>query len=105
MRITLCASCALGRAGFDGRLADTLAEVGIEARIALTECMSGCTRPSTLAFRAPGKTAYLFGDLTEADLPDLVTFARLYAAAPDGNLADARPLGALRLKVLARIPG
>lgn len=67
--------------------------------------MSGCTRKSTIAFRADGKTAYLFGDLTADDLPDLVTFARLYAASPDGNLADARPLGALRMKAIARIPG
>jgi predicted metal-binding protein len=67
--------------------------------------MSGCARASTAAFRAPGKTAYLFGDLTAADLPDLITFARLYAASPDGTLADARPLGALRSKALARIPG
>lgn len=67
--------------------------------------MSGCTRKSTIAFRAPDKTAYLFGDLTADDLPDLVTFARLYAASPDGNLADARPLGALRMKAIARIPG
>jgi len=38
-------------------------------------------------------------------MPDLLTFARLYAASPDGNFADARPLGALRTKALARIPG
>ena len=73
--------------------------------ISETDCMSGCTRPSTLAFRAPGKTAYLFGDITQDDLPDLVTFARLYLAAADGNLDDARALGDLRLKAIARIPG
>ena len=53
----------------------------------------------------PGKTAYLFGDLTAADLPDLLTFARAYAASPDGTFADARPLGTLRTKAIARIPG
>jgi predicted metal-binding protein len=67
--------------------------------------MSGCTRPSTLAFRAPGKTTYLFGDLRAEDLADLLTFARLYAASPDGTFQDARPLGALRSKAIARIPG
>ena len=105
MKITLCASCALGRDGFAEPLGRALAAAGIAAEIARAECLSGCTRPSTLAFRAPGKTAYLFGDLTPDDLDELVGFARLYAASPDGTFADARPLGALRLKALARIPG
>lgn len=105
MNITLCASCALGQGPFADHLREALSRAGIDARLNLTDCMSGCTRPSTLAVRAAGKTAYLFGDLTEADLADLVTFARLYAASPDGNFADARPLGELRRKALARIPG
>ncbi|MCA0207253.1 MAG: DUF1636 domain-containing protein [Proteobacteria bacterium] len=105
MRITLCTSCALGRGGFAAVLGEALAAEGIAAGIATTDCLSGCARPSSLAFRAPGKTAYLFGDLTEADLPDLLTFARLYAASADGTFADARPLSGLRFKALARIPG
>ena len=105
MKISVCTSCALGRAGFGSTLAAALREVGISAEVQGIECMSGCTRPSTVAFRADGKTAYLFGHLTPEDLPDLLTFARLYAASADGNFADARPLGALRTKALARIPG
>ncbi|WP_328799702.1 DUF1636 domain-containing protein [Sedimentimonas flavescens] len=105
MRISVCTSCALGRAGFGATLEEALREAGIVADVQGIECMSGCTRPSSLAFRAEGKTAYLFGDLTPEDLPDLLTFARLYAASADGNFADARPLGALRTKALARIPG
>lgn len=104
MKVTLCTSCGLGRSGFADTLGAALKQAGIRAEIGGVDCMSGCTRPSTIAFRAAGKTAYLFGDLTEADLPDLVTFARLYDAAPDGTLADARPLGALRQKAIARIP-
>ncbi len=105
MNITLCQSCALGKAGFAAALADALAEARLSAEIGGVDCMSGCTRASTIAFRAPGKTAYLFGDLTADDLPHLVTFARLYAESPDGTLADARPLGPLRTKAIARIPG
>jgi predicted metal-binding protein len=103
--VTLCASCGLGQAGFAAPLQSALAAEGLACRVTTTDCMSGCTRPSTCAFRAPGKTAYLFGDLTAADLPDLLTFARHYAASPDGNLADARVLGGLRMKAIARIPG
>jgi predicted metal-binding protein len=101
MNITLCSSCALGQAGF----AETLQAALPDVLITTTDCMSGCTRPSTIAFRASGKTAYLFGEITADDLPDLLTFARLYATSPDGNFADARILGPLRMKAIARIPG
>lgn len=105
MKVTLCASCDLGRAGFAGPLGRALAEAGLAATVGTIDCMSGCTRPSTVAFRAPGKTAYLFGDLTGGDIPALVRFVRLYGDSADGTFADARPLGALRLKAIARIPG
>ncbi len=105
MKITLCTTCGLGQGGFAATLRHALAAQGMQADITGTDCLSGCTRPSTLAFRAAGKTAYLFGDLTEADLPDLLTFATLYAASDDGTLTDARPLGRLRTKAIARIPG
>jgi len=94
----------LGKSGFKADLSLALAQAGIAAQVSTVDCMSGCARPSTIAFRMAGKTAYLFGDITAQDLPDLLTFAHLYAASPDGNFADARPLGALRSKALARIP-
>lgn len=97
--MTLCASCPLGQSGFAAGLTLT----GYEIR--LTDCMSGCTRPSTLAFRAPGKTAYLFGQITEADWPDLQVFAAAYLDSADGRFADARIFGGLRMKAIARIPG
>lgn len=100
---TVCTSCPAGRAGFAAQLKEALAPLGVEVRG--TECMSGCARPSTLAFRAEGKVAYLFGDIDAQDLAEIVTFARLYAASGDGHFADARVLGGLRLKAIARIPG
>jgi len=42
---------------------------------------------------------------TAADLPELRQFAELYARSPDGTFADARVLGGLRMKAMARIPG
>jgi predicted metal-binding protein len=102
--VTLCSTCPLGRTGFAAELAAALAAEGLGA-VAAVDCMSGCTRPSTVAVRAAGKTAYLFGDVTAQDLPNLLIFLRLYRAAPDGNLADARPIGTLRTKAIARIPG
>lgn len=101
MKLHVCSLCKLGRAGFAKTLRAALPEVEV-LEIA---CMSGCLRDQTVAFRATGKTAYLFGDITEQDVSDLQTFARLYAASPDGNFADARVLGNLRNKAIARIPG
>ncbi|PZR00910.1 MAG: hypothetical protein DI533_01220 [Cereibacter sphaeroides] len=67
-------------------------------------CMQGCTRSVALSVRAPGKMAYLFGETGIADVVDIVTFIEMYSASPDGDLADARPLGQLRFKAIARIP-
>ena len=99
-RITLCLSCTDNLAPLAARLQTALQAYSVT----VTACMSGCTRPATASFRAENKTAYLFGDLTAADLPDLITFAHLYLTSPDGTFPDARPLGALRHKALARIP-
>jgi predicted metal-binding protein len=100
--VTVCRSCPAGQSGLAKRLR---AAIGDNADLQEVDCMSGCTRPSTVSFRAAGKTAYLFGEITEADIPNLVVFLRLYSASQDGNLADARPLGSLREKAIARIPG
>jgi predicted metal-binding protein len=105
IRISLCDGCPLGQGGFAETLRAALAEASVAASVSGISCMSGCARESTAAFRSRGKVAYLFGDLTEADLADLVRFASLYAASADGTFADARPLGGLRAKALARIPG
>ncbi len=103
--LTLCRSCPAGQSGFEAVLRKALETLDFKVTLAGVDCMSGCERPSTLACRAPNKTAYLFGDIEPDDLPDILTFLRLYAASPDGNFADARPLGRLRQKALARIPG
>ncbi|WP_026758889.1 DUF1636 family protein [Sediminimonas qiaohouensis] len=103
--VTLCTSCPLGREGFADTLRATLAAKEPRAHVATVECMSGCTRPSTIAIRAPGKTAYLFGEICAADLPLIENFLHHYCESGDGNFDDARVLGDLRLKAIARIPG
>lgn len=105
MRISVCGTCPLGKDGFAEKLRQVCASLAFATEVDMVDCMSGCARESTLAFRSPGKVAYLFGDLTVADLPELLAFAKHYHASPDGCFADARVLGALRMKALARIPG
>jgi len=67
-------------------------------------CMAGCARPCTVGFQADGKAAWLFGDLTPADAPDLLAFAQLYAALPDGWCRSTERPGKLSQTALARIP-
>ena len=100
MKMFVCTTCSLGREGFLETLRARMQGVTVEG----IDCMSGCTRDQTVAFRAAGKVAYLFGEITEADVPELQNFVRLYGESADGNFADARVLGGLRLKAVARIP-
>ena len=100
MRVFVCTSCTPDSAGFLKAAQAALPDLAVSG----IDCMSGCAQAQTVAFRATGKTAYLFGGITAADFPALETFARLYAATPDGTFRDARVLGDLRTKALARIP-
>ncbi len=108
LTVTLCASCqasGTGSSQLHAVLEKALSGLEPECSLRQTECMSGCTRPVTLSFRQRGKTAYLFGDISVDDVADILTFVHLYGASADGNLGDARPLGGLRFKLIARIPG
>lgn len=105
MKVTLCATCDGYSTGYLHALRQAVEAAGVPAKVATAACLQGCRRPIALAVRDEGKTAYLFGETSEADLPDLMTFLGLYAASPTGDLEDARPLGALRFKAMARIPG
>ncbi|WP_246680489.1 DUF1636 family protein [Mesorhizobium sp. B2-4-13] len=69
-------------------------------------CMAGCARPLAVAFQALGKAAYLFGSIdAQADVADLVRFARLYASLADGWCNSGQRPPRLAGKTLARIPG
>ena len=69
-------------------------------------CLSSCSRACTVAFQAPGKHSYLFGDL----VPDaetarhLLMCAALHVQASDGSLARHERPERLRSGILARLP-
>lgn len=70
-----------------------------------TACMAGCDRPCTVAWRATGKTTWLFGDIDpDADIDALVAFATLYQRLEDGGCRAADHPGKLATATLARIP-
>jgi predicted metal-binding protein len=69
------------------------------------DCMAGCARPLTVAFKAEGKATYLFGSIDRGtDAGALVEFARLYASLPDGWCNSGQRPARLAGKILARIP-
>jgi len=74
-------------------------------KIETFECMSACANPTAISFRAHGKAAYMFSGVDPAkDQQDILAFAKLYIAAKDGWIEDARPCGRLRHCLLGRIP-
>ena len=92
---------SLNRAADLGRAAGLPEDFGISG----TACLSGCTRPCTVAFVADGKTSYLFGDIDpQENLDALVEFAKLYRAREDGMTRFNERPDVLRGKCLARIP-
>ncbi|NNK15880.1 MAG: DUF1636 domain-containing protein [Sulfitobacter sp.] len=100
MKMFVCQTCTE-----DGAIVEVLRDGLRDVEVEAVSCMSGCKRPQTVAFREAGKVAYLFGDVSEADLPDLQAFVDHYARSPDGTFEDARVIGNLRTKAIARIPG
>ena len=69
-------------------------------------CLSSCSRSCSVAFQAPGKHTYLFGDLQpdEVTAQHVLACAALHATATDGNmLRNDRP-ERLRSGILARLP-
>lgn len=75
-------------------------------RVRGVACTAGCSRACTVAFQAPGKHSYQFGDLQPGPeiASHLLDCAALHHGTPDGNLArDARP-ALLRNGILCRLP-
>jgi predicted metal-binding protein len=112
-RVIVCTTCLAANAAeprgdalvaaLRGAFADdpVLADFSVEAH----ECLSACAQPNALSFRAEGKAVYLFSGVDPvADRDDIAAFARLYVAAPDGWIEDARPAGRLRFCLVGRIP-
>ena len=102
-RVFVCQTCSTGQGpamldALRSRLGDGLEVVG-------HDCLNLCDTPQALAFRARGKAAYLFGDLTLDDLDDAVVFAQMWRDTGDGWIEDARPAGRLRFCLKGRIPG
>ncbi|WP_299628112.1 DUF1636 domain-containing protein [uncultured Tateyamaria sp.] len=113
--ITICTSCRHKgtecRPGYEliDRLRKAIASAGDSVtddfEVSGVACMAGCDRPCTVAYHGTRKATYLFGDIEpDADIDDLVAFARQYAALEDGWCSSLDRPGKLRTATLARVP-
>lgn len=101
IRVFVCSECPAGAQ----RLAMIAAELaGAGCAVRAPTCLAGCRSGGSVAIRAPGRMAWLFGPVAAEDLADLHRFLELYRSDPRGEIHDARPLERLRFKALARIP-
>ena len=105
-RIVVCSTCEnTDGKGFAERLRTAVAAREMDFVVQDHDCMSNCGRPLSVAFSAPGKATYLFGDIVpQTDLEDTLAFALLYARTDDGWIEDARPAGRLRFCLIGRVP-
>lgn len=106
LTIAICSRCAAGEK-LGAALAARLSPLGPAHgfHVESVACFAGCDRPLAVAFTAPAKASFLFGDINpDSDVEALLSFARLYATRPGGWCSESdRPTG-LRGKTLARIP-
>jgi predicted metal-binding protein len=111
----VCVTCLAGedretepRAG--RRLHDALAEAQRgqdtlqRVRIVEAECLSNCNRGCSVALTGAGRWSYIYGDLNQACIDDLLTGASRYAATDDGLVPWRERPTIFRKGVIARIP-
>ena len=68
------------------------------------ECLSACDHGCAIALTKPGGWSYVYGRMTEADAPEILRGAALFADTPDGLVPwRDRPV-IFRKQTLARLP-
>lgn len=114
--VIVCTTCRPPGASRDEPAAGTLLFEAVQAaqgrgaeplvRVRGMACLSSCSRACSVAFQAPGKHTYLFGDLVpDAETAEhVLVCAGLHAAASDGNLLRNERPARLRSGILARLP-
>jgi predicted metal-binding protein len=117
----VCVTCRAGAEGQEDqadqaapragrRLHDALAEAqrrqdgAPRFRIAEVECLSNCDHGCSAALTGPGRWSYIYGDLSEASIDDLLLGASRYAATEDGLVPWRERPTIFRKGVIARIP-
>ena len=100
---------AAGAALFDAvQIAQLQDDAGAFAHVRVrgVECLNSCSRACSVAFQAPGKHTYLFGDLVPDDetAEHVLLCAAQHARASDGTLVRNDRPARLRSGILAKLP-
>lgn len=111
-RVLICDTCeragsAPTAAAEVASLRAALAEAGLAEAfsVSATSCLGGCEAPVCLSVQGAGRAVYVFSELDIAALEgDIAAFCRMYLEADRGWIEDARPAGALRFHLRARVP-
>jgi predicted metal-binding protein len=111
----VCVTCLAGedretapRAG--RRLHDALADAQRRQdepprfRIVEAECLSNCNRGCSVALTGPGRWSYVYGDLGDVSVDDILAGASRYATTKDGLVPWRERPTIFRKGVIARIP-
>ena len=110
----VCVTCRAGDDSDTGprpgrRLYDALIEAqrrqqSPSFRIVEVECLSNCNRGCSVALSGPGRWTYVYGDLNQNCVDDVITGAERYAATADGLVPWRERATIFRKGVIARIP-
>ncbi len=90
----------------ESRLHKAIAAIGAPEGVAIVpvECLSACNNGCSVALSAPGRWAYVYGRMSEANAKDILAGAAAYAAAPNGLVPWRSRPEIFRKQSLARIP-
>jgi predicted metal-binding protein len=110
--LNVCITCRAGETVPDGavcpgaRLHGALVAAGAPeaVRIVPVECLSACSQGCSIALSAPGRWSYVYGRLSENDVPEILSGAAAYANAVDGIVPWRERPVIFRKQSLARIP-
>jgi predicted metal-binding protein len=111
----VCVTCRAAEDGDAGprpgrRLCDALIDAqrrqdGLPSfRIVEVECLSNCNRGCSVALSGPGRWTYVYGDLNQDCIDDIIAGAERYAATSDGLVPWRERPTIFRKGVIARVP-
>lgn len=116
----VCSTCRAGVAPIEGQpvagarllaaLQDAHEASSVDAEdksrlvIRAVECLSACSRGCAIALARPGSWTYIYGNLSEADVADILLGAQGYIASADGIPPWRERPVIFRKQCVARIP-
>lgn len=108
----VCTTCKVGEVHEDdaqrpgARLYRALKAKGAPDGVQIigVQCLSACKTGAAVALSQPGKWTYVYGHMTEADVPDILAGAAAYAATEDGLVPWRERPVIFRKQSVARVP-